>query len=294
MSPNPLVSVIIPTYNRRSLLPDAVNSVLAQTYPNYEIIVIDDGSVDDTPNWAAANTKWFRYYRQVNQGQAVARNNGAELAKGEYLAFLDADDIWLPEKLEKQVLVVQKNPGIAFTFTDGYRITATEHPEQLARSTQPRLSSLYTCPPQVLTFDFEFRVHCVPTSSILVPKKHYLDVGGMPDLRQGEDFVLCCLLLLQNPAIYLNEPLISYRVHTQNISARVSGKQSALHKILRKDNARLQASLLADGSGKCPALAHRYAQLPLPLRLLWLLVWRVRYGSSVKKIFFDLWRYLRA
>src|SRR5271156_2034659 len=99
----PAVSVIIPTYNYGRFVTEAVDSVLAQSYTDHEVIVVDDGSVDDTPERMQPYAERVRYLRQPNQGPSAARNNGIEAARGEYVAFLDADDLWHPRKLEAQL-----------------------------------------------------------------------------------------------------------------------------------------------------------------------------------------------
>ncbi|WP_092066134.1 glycosyltransferase family 2 protein [Desulfonauticus submarinus] len=104
-----LVSVIIPTYNRASFLKDAVLSVLEQTYTNLELIIVDDGSTDDTSSVVSRiKDKRLRYFYQENKGVAAARNFGLSLAKGDIISFLDSDDYWLPTKLEKQVNFLQQ------------------------------------------------------------------------------------------------------------------------------------------------------------------------------------------
>jgi len=116
-----LVSVIIPTYNRAVFVLKAIESVLAQTFTDYEIIVVDDGSTDNTDqqvaNLVKSNEK-VRYYKIVNQGVSFARNFGVDQSRGEWLAFLDSDDQWLPKKLEKQVLEVTNNNFIDIIYTD--------------------------------------------------------------------------------------------------------------------------------------------------------------------------------
>jgi hypothetical protein len=93
---SPLFSVVIPTYNRSSLLERALDSVRRQTFTDYEVIVVDDGSADGTANYLASLGTRIRTIRQQNQGPAAARNAGAKIARGEYLAFLDSDDLWFP------------------------------------------------------------------------------------------------------------------------------------------------------------------------------------------------------
>jgi glycosyltransferase involved in cell wall biosynthesis len=107
----PTVSVIIPTYNRGALLVEAVESALAQRRPPDEILVVDDGSRDDTAARMAAYGERVRYVRQANAGPSAARNHGFRLARGEYLALLDSDDLWTPDRLERQLEVLQRTCG---------------------------------------------------------------------------------------------------------------------------------------------------------------------------------------
>lgn len=105
-----LVSVVIPTYNRKNSVQRAIQSVLNQTYSNFEILVIDDGSTDDTEAVVKRmNDSRIHYYRQENQGSQVARNHGIRLAKGEYIGFLDSDDEWMPEKLNKNIFYMENH-----------------------------------------------------------------------------------------------------------------------------------------------------------------------------------------
>jgi glycosyltransferase involved in cell wall biosynthesis len=110
MSTQPLVSVIIPTFNRAKVISSTLESVLAQTYPRVEIIVIDDGSSDDTAAVIAGYGDRVRYHRQQNQGVERARSRGIRLAQGEFINFLDDDDLMQPEKLARQVELFQQRP----------------------------------------------------------------------------------------------------------------------------------------------------------------------------------------
>lgn len=112
----PSVSVIIPTYNAALFLPEALSSVRGQTRPPTEIIVVDDGSTDNTQELKALKVPDTRYIYQENTGAAAARNRGAALAAGDYLAFLDADDLWVPGKLAWQIEVLKKSPQIDMVF----------------------------------------------------------------------------------------------------------------------------------------------------------------------------------
>jgi glycosyltransferase involved in cell wall biosynthesis len=114
----PQVSVIIPTYNRAALVPQAVASVKAQTYRDFEILVVDDGSTDDTRETLAAWREVRVLRHPCRRGVAAARNLGIAAARGEWLAFLDSDDLWLPEKLARQIAYHQDQPGLLLSQTD--------------------------------------------------------------------------------------------------------------------------------------------------------------------------------
>ncbi|MCK5478567.1 MAG: glycosyltransferase family 2 protein, partial [Methylococcales bacterium] len=112
------MSIVIPTFNRCRLLKRALTSVYKQTYSEYEIIVIDDGSTDGT---AEMVQKWFpdvRYFYQSNKGVSASRNKGLEMAIGGWIAFLDSDDEWLPQKLEKQIELLKSTPDYKICHTE--------------------------------------------------------------------------------------------------------------------------------------------------------------------------------
>ncbi|MGH9908613.1 MAG: glycosyltransferase family 2 protein [Pyrinomonadaceae bacterium] len=113
---HPLVSVIIPVHNGACYLRAALESVFAQTYRPCEVIVVDDGSVDDSGS-IARSFHDVRYIHQANQGVAAARNNGIDVARGEFFAFLDQDDLWTPEKLKLQIEYFLSNPEVGYTLT---------------------------------------------------------------------------------------------------------------------------------------------------------------------------------
>lgn len=118
-----LVSVVIPTYNRAHLIGRAIESVLDQTYPHVEVIVVDDGSTDNTREVVESYDPRVRYIRQANAGAATARNTGLRVARGEFLALLDSDDEWFPWKLEAQLRVLDRYPEVGMVWTD---MTATD------------------------------------------------------------------------------------------------------------------------------------------------------------------------
>ena len=114
------VSVVIPTYNRASLVQETIESVLRQSFRDFEIIVIDDGSTDDTEQGLRRFSSEIHYVKQENRGLNAARNVGIDLAKGEYIAVLDNDDLWRPFKLELEVSILDGLPEVGFVFGDFY------------------------------------------------------------------------------------------------------------------------------------------------------------------------------
>jgi glycosyltransferase involved in cell wall biosynthesis len=119
----PLVSIVIPAYNCAEFINEALQSIYRQTYSHWEIIVVDDGSTDATSSILALHRKRIRYFAQENKGTAAARNAGLRQVRGDLIAFLDNDDVWLPEKLEHQVRVMQAWPDCGLVFTDGKTFT---------------------------------------------------------------------------------------------------------------------------------------------------------------------------
>ncbi|MDX1640985.1 MAG: glycosyltransferase family A protein [Balneolaceae bacterium] len=132
MKKEPLISVIIPVYNGAEFIDETLKSAFSQTYSNIEIIVVDDGSTDHTSEIVAKYPD-VHYIYQENQGVSVARNTAISAAKGNYIAFLDADDIWMPDKLTIQMEFMRKNPEIRIVTTEkeNFMEPGTELPDYL-------------------------------------------------------------------------------------------------------------------------------------------------------------------
>lgn len=114
----PKVSVIIPAYNSITYLPATLDSVLRQTFADFEVFIVDDGSSDNTAAWGSQiQDRRVQLMTQANQGTCAARNTGIALAQGEYIAFLDADDLWHPTKLAKQVRYLDEHPEVGLVYT---------------------------------------------------------------------------------------------------------------------------------------------------------------------------------
>ncbi|MGA2159075.1 MAG: glycosyltransferase family 2 protein [Dehalococcoidia bacterium] len=175
------VSVIIPSYNRAYVVSRAINSVLAQTYQNFEIVVVDDGSIDNTHqvviNFHDERVRYIRH--EINMGVAAARNTGLRASVGEYIAFLDSDDEWRPAKLEKQIDAMTKaTPDVGVVYT------ATE----VAVGNQHQYLPLVTYPNNV-AFKTVLAGKFPTTSTLLVRKECLLEIGLFDEeFRCGEDW----------------------------------------------------------------------------------------------------------
>lgn len=199
----PLVSIVIPTYNRAVLTSRAIDSVLAQSYDRFEVLVVDDGSTDDTEAVVRARKDpRIRYLRQPrNRGVAAARNRGIGEAAGELIAFLDSDDRWLPRKLDRQIELVQRRPGkVAFFYTGA--VERQEHGDEVwipeARG-------------NVLSDMMHRNVVHVATSSSLIRREVFETVGLFDeDLPANEDHDLWTRIATFFQFDFVPEPLIVY------------------------------------------------------------------------------------
>jgi glycosyltransferase involved in cell wall biosynthesis len=193
------VSVVIPTYNYARYLGEAIDSALGQTLPPLEVTVVDDGSTDDTPQVLAAYGDRIRVLRQKNAGVAIARNSGIAAARGEYVAFLDADDVWLPRKLELQMPLFDGSVGLVHC---GVEFGATI---QLPRVDGDVANALLLLEPDV--------IHG-PGSTVVVPKRVAEEIGGFDaSLPASEDWDFIYRVATRYGAAGVPEPLVRYRKH---------------------------------------------------------------------------------
>lgn len=213
------VSVIIPTYNSVKYLPEAARSVLAQTYEDYEIIIVDDGSTDDTravvKELSEKNSGKIRYIHQENRGLACARNTGIRNSRGELIALLDADDQWLPEKLAHSVRAIELDKAIGLVHTNLTRVTKNGDP-----ICTPKKNKKYVSGKNIFKHLFLRRGHIACSSVIF--RKECCDKVGLFDeqlTRIGCEDRELWLRVAQHYEIYfIDEVLILYRVHDTNFS----------------------------------------------------------------------------
>lgn len=236
MSNYPLVSVVIPTYNRASVLSAALESVLAQTYPATEIVVVDDGSTDET------RTILNRYADRVRQvtiehsgSPAVARNVGLRHVTGTYIAFLDSDDYWLPTKLARQVAAMEADPQLALVSTNAFSQFEPAGP----------LGGLYLAMDERLFnrgLAGLIQDNFIITSTALVRRSVLTEIGGFSEqagLIGCEDYDLWLRLAAWAEIKVINEPLAVYRHNTGNsLTATTPAPKYLRHRLLALERVR--------------------------------------------------------
>ena len=218
MKDKPLISVVIPTFNRRDRLLEAIDSVLQQVGHSIEIIIVDDGSTDGTKNAIDKLDNKVRYFYQSNQGQSVARNLGIEKSKGEYIAFLDSDDLWLAGKLNRDLAVFKLSDEIECVVGNSQYIKVNgreiiKHPSEL--DSKQIFSQTRHC----RYFDWSFlqweKGSICPTSAMII-KRHSLDKLGKlcfnPLLRFAEDWDFELRLYMSCKVIFYPEILVNGRI----------------------------------------------------------------------------------
>ncbi|NJR15065.1 MAG: glycosyltransferase [Calothrix sp. CSU_2_0] len=215
---SPKISVIIPTYNRSHLIKDAIESVLNQTYQDFELIIIDDGSTDNTKEVLAEYGERLQYIYQENQGRSAARNHGLNLAKGEYIAFLDSDDVWFPDKLARQVPILKSAPDNV-VLVHGYKCIVDKNLQAIP-GWELKLRNLYTLAERgEENYENYLYSNCIFTSTILVRKAAIMEVDGYDtSIKSMEDLDFYLRLLLHGYNFYFvsEPPLIKYRWHGYN------------------------------------------------------------------------------
>lgn len=218
MTDTPKVSVIIPSYNRAHFVGEAIQSILDQTFPDFEVIVVDDGSTDNTKDVVTSfKDPRVKYTFQENRGIAAARNTGIKATSGEYVAFLDSDDLWLPQHLELKVRLLDSRPEVALVCSDNYVVdyrTGTNlgtfwhrirvNPERASRQPLRELLS----------------EECfISLQSTLVRRSVFAEVGYLDEsLRLYDDWDICVRIAQRFSIETIDMPLVTYRVHGTNPS----------------------------------------------------------------------------
>lgn len=215
---DPLVSIVIPAYNSEKFIAETLESVFAQTYQIFEIIVVDDGSTDKTVEIIQSYGNKIRLYQQANKGPGAARNLGVSMAKGELLAFVDSDDIWVKDKLAQQVHRFRENPDLAILCGDFKRwnqrddggfdpLPADETAEEIHFDTKGWNYA-------ALLLDSEVWI-----CTVMLRKSAWLILGGMDEaFRIGEDWDFFIRASRQFEIKKLNKVLAFYRIHHTSIT----------------------------------------------------------------------------
>lgn len=255
----PTVSVVVTTYNQARFIGETLESVFAQTFPDFEVIVVDDGSTDDTPDRIQPFLNCVTYLRQKNQGIAHSRNAGIRVASGEFVALLDGDDVWLPDKLSVQVAVARQYPSAGLIVVDGIMFSS----DGILRSSlfDRRLmkpgSGFLT-----RTFVHSLLVEAnaiMTTSQVMIPRRVLLDVGpSTPKFARSSDYDLYLRIayrydvaiikrilakhryvstsasgpLAQRPFIYFEETMNVLRAHIRQI---MPSDRPFVHQIYRQE-----------------------------------------------------------
>lgn len=219
----PTVSVVIPTYNSARYVTAAVESVIMQTFRDVEIIVVDDGSTDNTREVIKHYGAPVRYLYQKNDGVATARNHGIAESRGRYIGFLDADDTWLPRKLERQLAALSEHPE--------YRLCYSAH--TLADSELVPLSVGQSKRYGNALEDLLLRGNVIGSiCTVLCERELFAHVGVFdPELSQCADWDMWVRLATLTEFLYLDEPLVTYRQHDMNMSRNAP--------LLEKDSVRV-------------------------------------------------------
>lgn len=221
----PRVSIIIPAHNAMAYLPETVESALKQTFSDFELLIINDGSSDSIEEWARQiPDARVKLISQEKQGSAVARNTGLACAQGEYIAFLDADDLWVPSKLEKQVQFLDSHPSTGVVLTS--MVLADEYGKPTGRT--------LTSNAEGNAWEKLVVANTVPTSAF-VARRCCFDTGGFdPSLKISQDWDLWIRIAANYPFAVIKEPLIFYRQHAGNITNNLKATEQGLYTVIEQ------------------------------------------------------------
>ncbi len=225
-------SVIVPTYNRGHLLPRALNSIAAQTQTPLEVIVVDDGSTDDTIAILRREYPDVVIFEETHRGVSAARNRGIQASRGDWIAFLDSDDEWLPEKLARQNAALVSTPTILLCHTEEVWIRNGVRVNPMKKHAKRGGGIFEDCLP----------LCCMSPSSVVVHREVLEDVGVFDEsLPACEDYDLWLRITSRYPVVFIDEPLVvKHGGHNDQLSRRYWGMDrfriTALEKLLGSDS----------------------------------------------------------
>lgn len=211
-----MLSIVIPLYNKEQLIKSTLESVLNQTYSDFEVIIVNDGSTDKSVNIVSTfKDSRIHLINQNNSGVSAARNKGIEIAKGEFIALMDSDDLWLPNYLEKQIALMSKYPNCDIYATN-YSFLNTN-----SVITYPQINQCHIIGNDGIITNYFDICRCsnplLTSISIIVSKKILTKVGGFPlNIKSGEDLLTWAKMATIGKIAYLNESLAIYRLGYSN------------------------------------------------------------------------------
>ena len=227
----PLVSVVTATYNRAHYLPGTIESVLRQTYPHLEHHVVDDGSADNTKETIASylDDSRLKYHIQRNRGQAVARNVGLAHAKGEYICFLDSDNLWERDKVESQLGEFEAHPEADVVYGDIQAIDEEGKPLDIPNMT--RYSGQIT--------EMLLRDNFVSFNTVMIRRRCYEELGGLDErIRRADDYEFFLRYSTRFRFLYVPKAYVQYRIQRNQISsnkeARFESNRSILENFMKQ------------------------------------------------------------
>jgi glycosyltransferase involved in cell wall biosynthesis len=223
----PSVSVVVATYNYGRFLAGALDSALGQTLRDIEVIVVDDGSTDDTEIVVAPYLRnpRVRYHRTDHVGQPAAKNIGIGMARAPLIAFLDADDLWLPTKLEKQVALMEADAALGVVYSRRFLI------DESGRTLQYEQPEFY----RGRVMDAIFRCNFVPFSSAVVRWRVFQHIGGFDvSLPLAIDYDLWLRVAARYKFDFVNEPLVKYRTGHASLSQRTEERLLTVFGIMQR------------------------------------------------------------
>lgn len=231
MNRKPLVSVVTIFLNTEKYIEEAIKSIFAQTYDNWELLLVDDGSSDRSTKIALqyarqypGKVRYLEHEAHQNRGMSASRNLGVRHAKGEYIAFLDSDDVWLPQKLERQVEILESQPEAAMVCgPNEIWYSWTGNPEDQGRDwihilgTGVQASQLYQ-PPTLAALFWRSKARTPGTCSVLIRRQVFEEVGGFEESFRGmyEDRVFFSKVYLNKAVFVINECFDRYRAHSES------------------------------------------------------------------------------
>ena len=222
----PEVSVIIPFYAGVDWLSEAVDSVLLQTFKDYEIIVVNDGSPENMTEFLTQYSNKIKYIKKENGGPSTARNTGIEIATGKYIAFLDSDDRWLPQKLEIQLKYMRENDAI-WSYC-GYRTFG------VGKSVEYKMTN------SNIPIIHRYNTPYIATPCVVIERQYLIDYPNVrfnPDLRFGQDSYFWLMINADNSILAIPDVLVEVRIRGENASKRARVQLQARSNIwkCRKD-----------------------------------------------------------